>query len=148
MKEKPGRCPVDVDFPRCEKPKDPECSDDSRCPGKSKCCFSGCKNRCLLPLEDKLDSCPSFDASQCVLKVPVPGECYTDDQCPGAQRCCCYNCRHQCMGTVKVKSGQCPSPSRWCPVVENKTECRTDADCSENKKCCKSCGQKCVNPLL
>ncbi|XP_075716881.1 uncharacterized protein LOC142758994 [Rhinoderma darwinii] len=148
LAEKPGTCPADVDYPTCQDSMiyKNECDIDQDCEGKSKCCYSGCRKRCLLPLEDKMNPCPYFNHSICIYARPLPPDCHTDNQCPGSDRCCCFNCRHQCTPTVKVKPGQCPAPKKKCPKILPEAECKTDSDCSDNKKCCDQCGQKCVSP--
>ncbi|MEE6514034.1 hypothetical protein FKM82_021953, partial [Ascaphus truei] len=145
-KEKPGTCPRDVDETDCRLVKfAPECESDSNCNGTMKCCYSGCRKRCLLPLEDKKDSCPYFNSSVCRGVLPLRDQCFTDDQCPGSDRCCCFNCRHMCLPTELVKPGQCPAVER-CPVHLPNTKCQKDSECAGKKKCCKSCGNKCVDP--
>ncbi|XP_053317290.1 whey acidic protein-like [Spea bombifrons] len=148
IKLKPGTCPLNVDYPTCENamPQKSECETDADCRGKKKCCYSGCRNRCLDPLTAKVDSCPYFNASICMFARPLPNECHSDKQCPGSQRCCCFNCRRQCSPTVKVKPGQCPSISLF-PMNLPKRHCQSDSDCQRDLKCCDSCGKKCVKPL-
>uniref|UniRef100_A0A803J454 WAP domain-containing protein n=1 Tax=Xenopus tropicalis TaxID=8364 RepID=A0A803J454_XENTR len=143
---KAGECPADVDSPVCNGTLRAKCNRDSRCDDKAKCCFSGCRNRCRLPLEDKNTMCPYFDASKCPLKNSTINECYSDVQCQGSERCCCFNCRRECTPTVRVKPGQCPAVSGKCPAVTPKPACRTDDDCDGSKKCCQSCGSKCLEP--
>ncbi|MEE6473454.1 hypothetical protein FKM82_010038 [Ascaphus truei] len=45
-----------------------------------------------------------------------------------------------------VKPGQCPAIKGKCPAKLPKPTCQTDSDCAGNKKCCKSCGNKCEDP--
>ncbi|KAM4606810.1 uncharacterized protein O3C94_023166 [Discoglossus pictus] len=150
IEEKPGVCPVDVLYPRCsgatEKVK-PECNTDKDCKGAMKCCFSGCRQRCLLPLADKMDSCPYYNTTQCMLIRPMPDECHSDNQCQGSFRCCCFSCRRQCMATVKVKPGQCPAKKKLCPAIAAKDTCQNDGQCLNKMKCCDQCGKKCVSPV-
>ncbi|XP_040282883.1 WAP four-disulfide core domain protein 3-like isoform X1 [Bufo bufo] len=146
--EKPGTCPADVDYPRCDNPAIhylPDCNQDQDCEGEKKCCFSGCKNRCLLPLQVKKDSCPYFNHSICVHVRPSPSECHSDDQCQGTDRCCCSGCNRRCVPTVTVKPGQCPAPKKTCFKIDS-AQCKTDSSCTRNKKCCDRCGLKCVTP--
>ncbi|XP_075450826.1 uncharacterized protein LOC142491894 [Ascaphus truei] len=145
LKEKPGTCPRDVYEPRCELVKIPsECERDGDCKGTRKCCYSGCRSRCLLPLEDKTGSCPYFDSSSCMYSRP--DECDSDDQCPGSDRCCCFDCGLQCVPTERVKPGQCP-PIQECFAKPPKPRCKKDSDCAGKKKCCELCGKKCVDPV-
>ncbi|XP_073528973.1 uncharacterized protein [Phyllobates terribilis] len=142
--EKPGCCPADVDYPTCNpliKVK-PECYKDKDCNGMKKCCYSGCNQRCLLPLQAKLNPCPYFNHSICILVRPMAPECHKDDQCQGTERCCCCNCRRQCTKTEKVKPGQCPEPKK--KIIA--TACLKDSDCVGSKKCCEQNGLKCVTP--
>ncbi|XP_041419644.1 whey acidic protein-like [Xenopus laevis] len=143
---KPGKCPAPVNLEACDKSVKSQCDNDQQCSGSRKCCSNGCRNICLLPLEDKKDSCPFFDAQICALMFPLEDECKTDDQCQGKQRCCCSNCRLECTPTVIVKPGQCPVPSRWCPAGPPKHKCDTDSNCTGKEKCCEDCGRKCKSP--
>ncbi|KAM4043589.1 uncharacterized protein ACNLHF_013828 [Anomaloglossus baeobatrachus] len=142
--EKPGSCPADVDFPKCNPniTYTPECQKDKNCTGARKCCDSGCTKRCLLPLQEKVNPCPCFDNSKCIYMRPAPAECHSDSQCQGTDRCCFSNCRDQCTPTVQVKPGQCPAPKKG---VTGKA-CTKDSDCLGTKKCCEQNGLKCVTP--
>ncbi|KAM4692953.1 uncharacterized protein O3C94_003695 [Discoglossus pictus] len=146
--EKPGTCPLDVDWPRC--PEDSmlppaECQNDTICLGSAKCCYSGCTYRCLLPLEDKVNHCPYFDCSHCIYAKPSPYQCHDDNQCPGGERCCFYQCRMQCKPTVTVKPGQCPAHILTCTERLENATCAEDNDCPAEKKCCDQCGMTCVD---
>ncbi|XP_041419641.1 WAP four-disulfide core domain protein 3-like [Xenopus laevis] len=143
---KPGTCPLPVNENECDLSQRDECRSDRHCRGKLKCCSNGCRKRCLLPLEDKDDSCPFFDASICVHVRPLPDECSSDNQCQGTERCCCYNCRLACKPTVIVKPGQCPAPNKLCSLLPPKHECETDGGCKGKQKCCENCGRKCTTP--
>uniref|UniRef100_A0A8C5PZ59 WAP domain-containing protein n=1 Tax=Leptobrachium leishanense TaxID=445787 RepID=A0A8C5PZ59_9ANUR len=167
IKVKPGQCPKDVDYPTCDfttdDVKDSECLIDQDCKGKAKCCYSGCQNRCRLPLEDKTDACPSHNAAPCIAIRPSPSDCHDDQQCQGSERCCCHNCNYQCVPTVKVKPGQCPAQPKKCPLVaavegpdlsdanedliKPPRRCKTDADCTGDQKCCDYCGMTCRSPI-
>uniref|UniRef100_A0A8C5MW24 WAP domain-containing protein n=1 Tax=Leptobrachium leishanense TaxID=445787 RepID=A0A8C5MW24_9ANUR len=165
---KPGQCPNEVDNPSCSSSPIPDetekCVTDRDCEGKKKCCFYKCYNRCLLPLEDKTDACPSHNATRCMISRPLPSNCHDDKQCQGSERCCCSNCNYKCVPTVKVKPGQCPPKPKTCSVkVSNncteqekdskkkipviKSGCETDMNCTGTKKCCDSCGNNCVTPI-
>ncbi|XP_073413917.1 uncharacterized protein [Dendrobates tinctorius] len=140
-REKPGMCPLDVDYPTCDLSVDivSECRRDKDCSGSRICCWSGCRKRCLLPLQPKQNPCPYFNHSICILARPMPSDCHNDKQCQGPDRCCCCNCRRQCTPTEKVKPGQCPALKK--KIIA--TACTKDYDCTGNKKCC---GLKCVKP--
>ncbi|XP_077148043.1 uncharacterized protein LOC143808832 [Ranitomeya variabilis] len=142
--EKPGSCPADVDYPKCNpliKVK-PECFKDKDCKGARKCCSSGCTQRCLLPVQPKLNPCPCSDDSTCIYVKPLPYECHSDSQCQGTDRCCFTKCRYQCTPTVTVKPGQCPAPKKKIIAMA----CTQDSDCTGDKKCCEQKGLKCVKP--
>ncbi|XP_040203999.1 keratin-associated protein 10-7-like isoform X3 [Rana temporaria] len=153
LREKPGKCPANVDFPVDGSTLKKECKRDRDCKLELKCCFSGGTQRCLLPLDAKENSCPYFNKSQCVRIKPAPQECHRDDQCQGTERCCFYQCRLQCTPTVKaVKSGTCPVPSTLCAISPSspppKPLCTSDNDCPGEKKCCTpKCRQECTDPL-
>ncbi|XP_053566938.1 WAP four-disulfide core domain protein 5-like [Bombina bombina] len=103
VRVKRGICPLDLDYPKCDPATMTEraqCQTDRDCPGQRKCCISGCRSRCVLPLQQ--GGCPAYDPSICIYTKPLPNECHRDDQCPGAQRCCCLNCRRQCIGSQRV----------------------------------------------
>uniref|UniRef100_A0A8C5PZN8 WAP domain-containing protein n=1 Tax=Leptobrachium leishanense TaxID=445787 RepID=A0A8C5PZN8_9ANUR len=142
IKVKPGQCPKDVDYPTCDfttdDVKDSECLIDQDCKGKAKCCYSGCQNRCRLPLEDKTDACPSHNAAPCIAIRPSPSDCHDDQQCQGSERCCCHNCNYQCVPTVKEHSGFCPVSNKQisCGTILEKPRCNSDADCKLKDKCC------------
>ncbi|KAM4772437.1 uncharacterized protein WCC33_004149 [Rhinophrynus dorsalis] len=149
--KKPGTCPLDVSYPTCGT--NPtgfvsDCKNDNDCDGKEKCCYSGCRYRCLLPLEEKVDACPYFNASICITMRPLPAQCSNDNQCQGTDRCCCFSCRHQCTPTIKVKTGQCPPIKVKCAADPPKPKfpCQQDSDCLGKKKCCDFCGKQCVDP--
>ncbi|XP_075057138.1 uncharacterized protein LOC142143310 [Mixophyes fleayi] len=143
--EKLGACPADVDYPTCDTPgvnKTADCASDKYCEGKRKCCFSGCKLRCLLPVEPKMNSCPYFNHSICIYARPAPPNCQRDEQCQGTERCCCFNCGRQC--TPTVKPGQCPVKKVYKELLL-RPRCQTDNDCDGKEKCC---GKKCVAPQI
>ncbi|CAH2245266.1 whey acidic -like [Pelobates cultripes] len=141
--EKPGSCPLDVDYPRCDSVNannlKNECRTDGDCEGDRKCCFSGCHNHCLLPLQDKLDSCPSDDTSMCKYIFLFPSNCHTDEQCEGTDKCCCFCSHSYCKATVTEHAGFCPiNEAISCIITPDKPLCSTDADCKKNEKCCLS----------
>ncbi|CAH2245253.1 whey acidic -like [Pelobates cultripes] len=97
-------CPRDVDYPRCgidpvfEKS---ECLTDRDCKRKWKCCFYGCRKRCLPALKAKTGPCPRMNHVLCRNKMKLPDECRNDEQCPGSSKCC-GRCRHRC--TIAINS--------------------------------------------
>ncbi|CAH2277461.1 whey acidic -like [Pelobates cultripes] len=84
--EKPGICPLDVDYPRCD------------------------SKQCLLPLKAKLDPCPSYDPSICARIRLSPGNCHMDNQCQGTERCCFYCVDYYCGRIVIGESGSMLPP--------------------------------------
>ncbi|XP_077345441.1 uncharacterized protein LOC143989245 [Lithobates pipiens] len=143
--EKPGTCPADVNLLVVGSTLLNECKRDRDCKGKNKCCFSGGRRRCLLPLDVKQNACPYFVDSTCIMDfVPL---CQSDDQCQGTERCCYYKCSLQCMPTVKVKPGSCPIPRTRCAFPQPPPKCESDSDCQGKKKCCTpKCQQVCTDP--
>ncbi|XP_040203984.1 whey acidic protein-like [Rana temporaria] len=143
--EKPGKCPANVKFPVDGSTLKNECRMDGDCKGKMKCCFSGGRRLCLLPLDVKNNACPYSDGSECITTKFSPW-CQSDDQCQGTDRCCYYKCRAQCTPTVKVKPGLCP-PTRKCSFPLPKPKCKSDSDCKGKKKCCTPwCRLECTDP--
>uniref|UniRef100_A0A8C5WD09 WAP domain-containing protein n=1 Tax=Leptobrachium leishanense TaxID=445787 RepID=A0A8C5WD09_9ANUR len=155
IKVKPGQCPKDVDYPTCDfttdDVKDSECLIDQDCKGKAKCCYSGCQNRCRLPLEVKPGQCPAqpkkcplvaavegpdlSDANEDLIKPPR--RCKTDADCTGDQKCCDY-CGMTCRSPIKEHSGFCPVSNKQisCGTILEKPRCNSDADCKLKDKCC------------
>ncbi|XP_072264808.1 uncharacterized protein [Pyxicephalus adspersus] len=150
--EKPGTCPADVDYPRCEGSTlgmENECGIDKKCQGKKKCCFSGCRRRCLLPLDAKENPCPYHNDTECIHVKPAPFECHEDKQCQGTDRCCNKNCRLQCVPTMKEKPGKCPIPITRCAYPPPPPKCLSDHSCPGNLKCCTpKCGLECTKPVF
>ncbi|XP_075451345.1 porwaprin-b-like [Ascaphus truei] len=101
---KTGVCPQNVDYPTCDVASFvPECNTDANCTGTKKCCYSGCRKRCLLPLKKVKNSfCPyaSF----------LPDECHADDQCQGSDKCC-KKCRSLCTPASEIGGPFLPVPS-------------------------------------
>ncbi|XP_053317092.1 whey acidic protein-like isoform X2 [Spea bombifrons] len=101
-----SRCPLDVDYPRCGI--DPvsgesECWTNRDCKRRQKCCFSGCRKRCLVPLKAKTGSCPPFNLSLCSHENYLPHECKDDEQCQGSSKCC-KRCRYECTTMMALRS--------------------------------------------
>ncbi|XP_068135026.1 WAP four-disulfide core domain protein 5-like [Hyperolius riggenbachi] len=92
------RCPLNMDYLTCKDihvPEGVQCRNDSDCEGNRKCCWYGCRRRCLLTLKVKSGSCPIYDHTLCSSEPPLTHECHRDDQCPGSLKCC-YRCRREC----------------------------------------------------
>ncbi|XP_077345444.1 uncharacterized protein LOC143989248 [Lithobates pipiens] len=144
---KPGTCPADVNLPVDGSTLEKKCKRDGDCKGKKKCCFSGGRRRCLLPLDVKQNACPYFDDSVCINTKFAP-LCQRDDQCQGTERCCYYKCRLQCTPTVKAKPGKCPIPRTICAFDPLPPKCESDSECQGKQKCCTPrCRRECTNPV-
>ncbi|XP_044011690.1 papilin isoform X3 [Aphidius gifuensis] len=112
------------------------------------------------------DKCSEAKDECDLIHCPYGKEAFVDDQ--DCERCRCVDpCRNiQCSsdsrcsivpiatgdGTTEYQ-GICRSTMKPgnCPVVSNSTrceeECRSDADCSEDRKCCNNgCGTSCLEP--
>ncbi|XP_040203986.1 WAP four-disulfide core domain protein 5-like isoform X2 [Rana temporaria] len=143
---KPGRCPADVEFNVDGSTLQNECRRDGHCEGKMKCCFSGGRRQCLLPLDVKNNACPNSDDSVCIATIYAQ-LCQRDDQCQGTDRCCSFKCRAQCTPTVTVKPGSCLPTCAKCSFTRPKPKCNSDSDCKGKKKCCTTwCGMECTDP--
>ncbi|XP_072747679.1 papilin isoform X3 [Anoplolepis gracilipes] len=134
--------------------------------------FESCINSCLrtsneidVDSKDTKDRCAEAKEECNIVRCPYGKEQYVDSQ--DCERCRCVDpCRTKscpegtrCAITLVATQegteykGVCQSivkPGR-CPRVSNSTrceqECVTDADCSENWKCCDSgCGTSCLEP--
>ncbi|XP_077345432.1 uncharacterized protein LOC143989238 isoform X3 [Lithobates pipiens] len=146
--EKPGTCPTNVDYPVEGSMFQNDCAIDQDCQDTRKCCFSGGRRQCLLPLQAKENACPLFNTLECITVRPSPTECHSDDQCQGTERCCYYWCRNQCTPTVTVKPGKCLISVANCTHPPPPPTCMRDSDCLGNKKCCiPECGIECSDPL-
>ncbi|XP_040204008.1 antileukoproteinase-like [Rana temporaria] len=145
---KPGTCPANVDYPDEGSMLQNTCTTDQDCQDTRKCCYSGGRRQCLLPLDAKEDSCPIFNPLECVTVKPARSECHSDDQCQGTERCCNYWCRMACTPTVPVKPGTCPISLVHCEYPPPTSTCQIDSDCLGNQKCCiPECGLACSDPL-
>ncbi|XP_051659124.1 SCO-spondin-like isoform X2 [Manacus candei] len=63
------------------------CWHDDECPGKEKCCLSGCDYVCLPPSQEKPGICPLAEEAP-LATSPCGTTCIQDWQCPGAEKCC------------------------------------------------------------
>uniref|UniRef100_S4RCB5 WAP domain-containing protein n=1 Tax=Petromyzon marinus TaxID=7757 RepID=S4RCB5_PETMA len=109
VKRKPGFCPyVNAQLIKCAyRPDLNRCQQDWQCPGKEKCCSSGCLMICRKPAY----------TSQCFFARSRQGDdeeedCADDTDCPGDKKCCSLACGIRCLdpepcGSV-VKPGSCP----------------------------------------
>lgn len=151
-KPKPGVCPL-ADYISPENCSDTtdKCADDAQCPGRDKCCATGCLQECMTPpAEKKLGQCPVVDyipPEQCEVHED---ECEEDVDCKGKDKCCDTGCIKECITPPIVdKLGECPIldyiPPELCEVSED--ECDIDNDCTGRDKCCATgCIKECVTP--
>ncbi|XP_040204011.1 antileukoproteinase-like [Rana temporaria] len=84
------------------------------------------------------------------------GQCNDDGGCDGNKKCCTTYCVYQCLPPMPERpvrpqppfgGKSCPRvPNRRCETPGLRSECRTDRDCSRNKKCCETpCNKVCMN---
>ncbi|XP_072263220.1 antileukoproteinase-like [Pyxicephalus adspersus] len=125
---KPGLCPKPSLLRNLTTPGKNECSNDSDCLGKMRCCDTGRGMTCVhgvrpgfcpfndLPVGDKTEpKCVSdFD---CTLKIA---------------KCCDRASSKDCMPRLKEKPGKCPNVSK----PKSDTPCSSDHDCDVSLKCC------------
>ncbi|XP_078366590.1 uncharacterized protein LOC144650724 isoform X3 [Oculina patagonica] len=151
---KRDECPPSHYIPRenCSDTTD-KCNNDSQCPGRSKCCATGCLSECITPpAKKKPGECPLNDYIPPELCEVTEDLCKEDDDCKGRDKCCFSGCRLECMTPpiiVKDKPGVCPIVDyidrESCEVTTD--ECNEDFDCKGKDKCCATgCIQECVTP--
>ena len=154
--EKPGQCPtVDyIDPKTCEETSD-NCSEDSDCKGKDKCCATGCIKECVtppieLPTTIKDGQCPKPWKGLDGICDRRGDMCSGDDDCSGLQRCCFNGCQKDCIESVPLdKPGECPSPWKGKDGICDRRGdmCNVDVDCDTSEKCCfNGCQRDCVKP--
>uniref|UniRef100_S4RCB1 WAP domain-containing protein n=1 Tax=Petromyzon marinus TaxID=7757 RepID=S4RCB1_PETMA len=133
VKRKPGFCPyVNAQLIKCAyRPDLNRCQQDWQCPGKEKCCSSGCLMICrkpgtpasitpqpgeqqmeMNPAAVKVGSCPVED-TYCIARQGDDEEedCADDTDCPGDKKCCSLACGIRCLDPEPcsvVKPGSCP----------------------------------------
>ena len=151
---KRGECPPSEQTPpkNCSDTTD-RCDDDSQCPGRGKCCFSGCHKDCITPpVKKKPGVCPLNDYIPAELCEVTDDQCKEDEDCKGRDKCCFSGCNLECMTPpVKKKPGECPLndfiPPELCEVTED--QCKEDEDCKGRDKCCATgCNLECITPPI
>ncbi|XP_013005885.1 WAP four-disulfide core domain protein 8 [Cavia porcellus] len=123
-----GQCPLFPSYARSECP--PSCKSDVDCFKKEKCCESSCGFVCA---EARTGKGKRLNQNKALFEFPkTPQIClnYLKDKC--------FTLPH------KVKAGVCPEVKN-CHRIR-KPRCLEDADCPLTKKCCPSCGLRCVQP--
>ncbi|XP_033108270.1 zonadhesin-like [Anneissia japonica] len=87
-----------------------ECSVDTDCIDTKKCCSSGCRRTCVMPLPTntvKKGLCPIVQPrATCQSNVDI---CGVDNECTGNKKCCYNGCHMECMVP--------DAPVISCPVV-------------------------------
>ena len=151
---KPGACPLADYIPpeNCSATSD-ECTDDTECPNRDKCCATGCRQECVTPpAEKKPGLCPTVDYIPPELCEVTEDECEEDVDCKGQGKCCATGCIKECVTPPIIeKPGECPIldyiPPELCEVTED--ECDNDNDCKGKDKCCATgCIKECITPHL
>ena len=154
--QKQGICPQADYIPpeNCSDTED-KCNDDTQCPGRDKCCATGCLQKCVTPpVHTKPRICPFGDVIPREYCNVTENQCADDFDCKGRDKCCATGCVKECITPPTLrrreeKPGECPLsdyiPPELCEVTED--ECTTDNDCEGNGKCCATgCVQECVIP--
>lgn len=164
---RPGYCPTTVPDEPCKA----NCTLDSRCPGKQKCCTLGCHKICVDPLtppHEKRGKCPTPSRRSFTCRE----DCRFDHTCPGEQKCCQDGCVSTCedplpdspqadgRGGVQRPNGE-DEPKQaanerpgTCPKISKSSyacrdHCSEDDDCPTAMKCCHfRCGKRCLNVRL
>ncbi|XP_063420754.1 endoprotease bli-4-like [Mytilus trossulus] len=112
-----GECPLpSLLISRCVE----QCSDDSDCSVKQKCCNNGCGHTCetsLAKVQSGKCPLPSLLISRCV------EQCSDDSDCSVKQKCCNNGCGHTCEDSTTYQTTQ---PIRTTPKqVHTTTTVRT-----------------------
>ncbi|XP_053316520.1 WAP four-disulfide core domain protein 3-like [Spea bombifrons] len=145
---RPGRCPPIL--AKCKLPLlDPQCQNDTGCPGKQKCC-NICGKSCWDPVEEPGGVCPLSEVKpvgslQCAAVL-----CSRDLDCTADEKCCLSGDGKTCVKPSSELRNVCPPfDPAICPLAKpGPDECKTDVQCPTDKKCCCSnCGLKCVPPV-
>ncbi|KAM6242639.1 actinia tenebrosa protease inhibitors-like isoform 2-T2 [Spheniscus humboldti] len=120
------------------------CSSNGDCPGKERCCNTGCGQECRLPMGVKRGFCPRSDPNLVTICLV---DCGSDSECPGNQKCCSMGCHVQCVTPVPAKPGVCPKRRVLHTFAPCNSSCSDDTDCPRHKKCCfTGCGRGCLYP--
>lgn len=151
---KRGECPVADYIPpeNCSDTTD-KCNDDSQCPGRDKCCATGCLQECITPpAKKKPGKCPLNDYILPELCEVTEDKCQEDEDCKGRDKCCGTGCNLECITPPIIEK------LRVCPIVDyidpescevTTDECSEDEDCKGKDKCCATgCIKECVTPPL
>ncbi|CAH1270251.1 PEBP1 [Branchiostoma lanceolatum] len=140
------------------------CSIDTDCRRREKCCFNGCQKTCVhvrrrRPLPERPGTCPAPSLSDADCSGPrLYRVCTTDLDCRRGEKCCDLGCGQECVGVrgretspdgpFPERPGTCPAPSLSdadCSGPRLYRVCTTDLDCRRGEKCCDlGCGHECV----
>ena len=149
---KPGLCPA-VDkgsSVNCSGLRD-RCSYDSQCPGRAKCCSTGCLKECTtFPVKEKLGECPLVDFIPPELCEDTTDKCKEDADCQGRSKCCATGCLRECITPpLRQKPGKCPAIDFLSPesCEDTTNKCFEDGNCPGKDKCCDTgCLKECLTP--
>ncbi|CAH1270244.1 PEBP1 [Branchiostoma lanceolatum] len=99
------------------------CSIDTDCRRREKCCFNGCQKTCVhvrrrRPLPERPGTCPAPSLSDADCSGPrLYRVCTTDLDCRRGEKCCDLGCGQECVGVRGretspdgPKPGTCPPP--------------------------------------
>ncbi|XP_066290079.1 zonadhesin-like isoform X3 [Branchiostoma lanceolatum] len=140
------------------------CSIDTDCRRREKCCFNGCQKTCVhvrrrRPFPERPGTCPAPSLSDADCSGPrLYRVCTTDLDCRRGEKCCDLGCGQECVavrgrepspdGPFPERPGTCPAPSLSdadCSGPRLYRVCTTDLDCRTAEKCCDlGCGHECV----
>ncbi|XP_040188257.1 WAP four-disulfide core domain protein 3-like [Rana temporaria] len=132
---KQGLCPKPAAIRDFTTPCNNNCSSDSDCPGKLRCCDTGCGHQCVYGV--RTGFCPNSDIPDKGDKEEQP-KCASDFDCIKPAKCCDRGSSKDCLPASREKPGKCPG------VCETKSDipCTSDHDCPKSLKCCSNWCEK------
>ena len=155
---KRGECPFAEYIPpeNCSDTTD-KCDDDSQCPGRDKCCATGCLQECITPpTKKKPGECPLNDYISPELCEVTEDRCQEDEDCKGRDKCCATGCIKECI-TPPLPIPTTPEPKKECPkpwkglngICDRLGDmCTDDEDCNGSSLCCfNGCQKGCIDPV-
>ncbi|CAH1270252.1 PEBP1 [Branchiostoma lanceolatum] len=102
------------------------CSIDTDCRRREKCCFNGCQKTCVhvrrrRPFPERPGTCPAPSLSDADCSGPrLYRVCTTDLDCRRGEKCCDLGCGHEC---VAVRGRETSPDRRTCPPPLSNDEC-------------------------
>lgn len=158
QRPKRGECPLADNIPpeNCSDTTD-KCDDDSQCPGRDKCCATGCLQECITPpIKKKPGECPLNDYISPELCEVTEDRCQEDEDCKGRDKCCATGCIKECI-TPPLPIPTTPEPKKECPkpwkglngICDRLGDmCADDKDCNGSSLCCfNGCQKGCIDPV-